>query len=56
MGKPEELVLVDDIVAMRLEGKSLRAISSQLQQNGTQISHVTVGRILSDSQKSFKLY
>jgi DNA invertase Pin-like site-specific DNA recombinase len=49
----EEQSVIKKIVRMKNKGMSMRAISSHLLQSGTRISHVTVGRILRDSQKPF---
>lgn len=49
-----EQLIIAKVVSMKSKGMSLRAISSQLLQEGTKISHVTVGRILRDSKEPCK--
>ena len=46
-----EQMTIAKVIFMKSKGLSLRAISSQLLQDGTKISHVTVGRVLRDSER-----
>jgi DNA invertase Pin-like site-specific DNA recombinase len=43
---PEEQDAINRMIAMKAEGKSLRAIRDTIRAEGFNVSHVTVGRVL----------
>lgn len=51
----EEQALIEQIVALRRQGKSLRAIASEVSTASLSVSHVTVRRIIQQAQDSAEI-